>query len=561
MIVWRQGDETGGRFYRLLVCPKPDGTVFTFDEDGRAKKETYSNGLIRDFVYTSNQTVISGSNGINITYNLNGFGEVAEYKLQNGENNKDYSYTYDSDGNITTISLNGSLQQTFTYNSSNELVRVDDAAINKTVTYDYDYVGNITSVKTYIYTTGTLGTPLTTQNYTYNSQNQRTDLGYDANGNMTSLNGFDFTWDGRKLSSAICTDTNISYTYNHNGIRTSKTVNGTTIIYTVDVNNNVIEQTDGTNTIKFVYDSSSSPIYMEYNGVIYYYEENLQGDIVAILDANGNTVVEYSYDIWGKLLGITGELADTLGVSNPLRYRGYYYDTEIGLYYLQSRYYSPDLMRFISQDDPALSNDQGQPLGSNLYVYCLNNPVMNIDPTGESLTVILVCAAIGAIVGGLAGYGLSRILKVPKGKRWKYVLGGAVIGAVIGGCIGYAVGAAGSSGIVLWSGGGVKGAGGHAAKFAAENGLKTLEMTRKGKLLTKMNSAAVKILGKNNGYKFMKPFWNAASKQFVKSAAGKQVYVNVFISVSQFSDASVFAKIEYEIVRSLGMKIIWHFVK
>ena len=108
----------------------------------------------------------------------------------------------------------------------------------------------------------------------------------------------------------------------------------------------------------------------------------MQGDIVAILDANGNTVVEYTYDIWGELVSITGSLADTIGAINPLRYRGYYYDTETGLYYLQSRYYSPNLMRFISQDDVKLSNDQGEPLGSNLYAYCLNNPVMNSDPTG-----------------------------------------------------------------------------------------------------------------------------------------------------------------------------------
>ena len=303
---------------KLTSTTKPDGTVFTFDEDDRAKKETYSNGLVRDFSYTSNQTVISGSNGITVTYNLNSFGEVAEYKLQNGENNKDYSYTYDSDGNITTILLNGSLQQTFTYNSSNELVRVDDAVVNKTVTYEYDYVGNITAVKTYAYTTGALGAPLTTRNYTYNSQNQRTDLSYDTNGNMTGLNGYAFTWTGRRLSSAVNADTNIAYTYNHNGIRTSKTVNGTAIIYTVDEKNNVIEQTDGTNTIKYVYDSNSSPIYMVFNDVTYYYEKNLQGDIVAILD-------------------------DTLGVANPLRYRGYYYDTESELYYLQSRYYSPEI--------------------------------------------------------------------------------------------------------------------------------------------------------------------------------------------------------------------------
>ena len=287
--------------------------------------------------------------------------------MQNGENNKNYSYTYDSNENITTISLNGSLQQTFTYNSSNELVRVDDAVVNKTITYDYDYVGNITSVKTYIYTIGTLGTPITTQNYTYNSQNQRTDLSYDLGGNMTALNGYTFGWTNRKLTSATSENNSISYTYNHNGIRTSKTVNGVTTNYTVDENNNIIEQTDGTNTIKFVYDSSNSPIYFTYNNTTYYYEKNLQGDIVAILDANGNTVVEYTYDIWGKLENITGSLADTLGITNPLRYRGYYYDTETELYYLQSRYYSPDLMRFISQDDPVFSNSQGEPLGSNLY--------------------------------------------------------------------------------------------------------------------------------------------------------------------------------------------------
>ena len=265
---------------------------------------------------------------------------------------------------------------------------MDDKVSNKSVTYVYDFVGNITAVKTYLYTTGALGSPLTTQSYTYNSQNRRTDLGYDASGNLTSLNGYTFTWSGRRLTAAVNANTDISYTYNHNGIRTSKTVNGTTTYYEVDENNNVVKQYElvndaETNVIEFVYDSSNSPIYFTYNNATYYYEKNLQGDIVAILDSSGNTVVEYTYDIWGKSVSITGSLADTVGTINPLRYRGYYYDTETGLYYLQSRYYSPDLMRFISQDDPVFSNAQGEPLGSNLYVYCLNNPVMNIDTDGK----------------------------------------------------------------------------------------------------------------------------------------------------------------------------------
>lgn len=120
--------------------------------------------------------------------------------------------------------------------------------------------------------------------------------------------------------------------------------------------------------------------------------------------------------------------------------------------------------------------------------------------------------------------------------------------------------AAGSSGIVLWSGEGMNGVGGVAQNFAIKNGLKTLEMTKKGKLLSVMDKVAKKTLGSSKGYKFMKPLWSAASKQFVKSGA-KSEFVNVFISVSQFSENSIFAKIEYQAVRELGVKIIWHFIK
>ena len=367
----------------LTSTARSDGTLYTFDKDGKIEKETFANGLVRNFAYTSNQTVVTGSNGVTATYNMNAFGEVSEYKLQNGESNKSYSYTYDSDGNITSISLNGSLRQRFSYNWSKELSRVDDAVANKSVTYGYDYVGNIIEIRTYAYSSGDLSDLIDLKRYTYDSQNRRTDLGYDANGNINEFNGNALIWSGRRLTEVADVNNSILYTYNHNGIRTSKNVNGVVVNYTVDENNNITEQTDGTNTMKFVYDSSGSPVYFIYNDTTYYYEKNLQGDIVAILDGSGNTVVEYSYDIWGKLLNISGTLTTSVGAANPLRYRGYYYDSETGFYYLQSRYYSPDLMRFISQDDPVLSNLQGEPLGSNLYVYCLNNPVMNSDPTGE----------------------------------------------------------------------------------------------------------------------------------------------------------------------------------
>ena len=110
------------------------------------------------------------------------------------------------------------------------------------------------------------------------------------------------------------------------------------------------ETTTQTETLEFTYDASGVPQTVTCGENTYLYVTNLQGDVVAILDAAGNTVVQYSYDAWGKILDTTGSMADTLGVDNPLRYRGYVYDTETELYYLQSRYYDPEICRFINAD-------------------------------------------------------------------------------------------------------------------------------------------------------------------------------------------------------------------
>ena len=134
-------------------------------------------------------------------------------------------------------------------------------------------------------------------------------------------------------------------------------------------------------TVDYVYDSNGAPVYMTLNGTTYYYQKNLQGDIIGIVDSDNVEVVTYSYDAWGKLLSISGPLASTVGEANHLRYRGYYYDTESGLYYLQSRYYDPEIGRFISKDDPIFHEDETG-VAANLYAYCDNNPIMNEDPSG-----------------------------------------------------------------------------------------------------------------------------------------------------------------------------------
>ena len=120
---------------------------------------------------------------------------------------------------------------------------------------------------------------------------------------------------------------------------------------------------------------------MKYNGVQYWYQKNMQGDVVRILNASGAEVVSYAYDAWGKVLSVSGSLSSTVGAANPFRYRGYYYDTETGWYYLNTRYYDPNVGRFLSPDTILGAN--GGLMGYNLYAYCNNNPVNHIDPTGE----------------------------------------------------------------------------------------------------------------------------------------------------------------------------------
>ena len=188
-------------------------------------------------------------------------------------------------------------------------------------------------------------------------------------------------------------DLNI-YTYNADGLRTSKDIEGivTQFIYADGV---LLGQKTGNNTLLFLYDENGNKFGFIYNGAYYYYDINLQGDVVGIYNSNGVKVVTYEYDPWGVITNITDTSGISIGTINPIRYRGYYYDNETGFYYLQSRYYDPNICRFINADG-YVSTGQGV-LGYNMFAYCNNNPVNNIDPTGTSLS------AIGIFTGILAG--------------------------------------------------------------------------------------------------------------------------------------------------------------
>jgi len=178
-----------------------------------------------------------------------------------------------------------------------------------------------------------------------------------------------------------------------------------------------------------------TPYALKYNGTLYYYVTNLQGDILHIVDASGAAVVSYTYSPYGKPLSTTGTLASTLGVDNPLRYRGYYYDTDSGLYYLQSRYYDPELCRFLNADSPGYLGADGSLLSYNLFAYCENNPVIFQDSSGNSaILATLGIMAIGGVIGAVVSAVSSAITQkaLTGSVNWKSVGVSAATGFVSG---------------------------------------------------------------------------------------------------------------------------------
>ena len=218
----------------------------------------------------------------------------------------------------------------------------------------------------------------------------------------------------------------INYTYNADGVRIGKS-GAKTAAYTV-CGTQILSENNGSNTTYYLYDENGSPVGLTYKGTTYYYRKNLQWDIINITDSTGAKVVTYTYNAWGKIMSMTGNME--LAVNNPFRYRGYYYDVESGLYYLNSRYYDPQTGRFINADDTYfLIIDQGTLIQYNLFSYCHNNPTNMTDINGN-IPFFVITGIIGAIAGGIIGYATTG--------SWQ----GAVAGVAIGGAIGLTGGAA-----------------------------------------------------------------------------------------------------------------------
>ena len=353
----------------------------------------------------------------------------------NGLSTHDRWYTYDNVGNILTecrwiSSSSKPVQESYTYDAKNQLVRHDSVTQNCTYTYAYDAGGNITSKKIYAYTTDSLTgkAPTETINYTYGNDAWKDELTsykgeaieYDKIGNPTLYRGWGMTWQGRQLTKAV-KDKTVTFTYDSEGIRTSKSDGTNTTKYLLN-GTQILAQKTGSTTLSFFYDQQGNRVAMADGGnKFYYYIYNVQGDVIALADAStGKLAATYSYDAWGKCT-VTNASGYTIGTQNPFRYRGYYYDSETSLYYLQTRYYDPDTGRFINADVFA-STDMRSTLSANMFSYCQNNPIIHADSQGNSATLA------GAIAGGFFG----AFDAICSGGSIEQVLNCAVVGAMTG---------------------------------------------------------------------------------------------------------------------------------
>ena len=234
---------------------------------------------------------------------------------------------------------------------------------------------------------------------------------------------------GRQLSSMQKDGTSLSFAYSDAGLRTEKTVNGATRRYIWN-SGRLMADVGASDAFYFHYSSGGELIGYTYKTADTETEcilvKNQQGDVERVISADGTVLASYTYDAWGSVLTAEG----TLAAANPIRYRGYYYDAETGLYYLQSRYYDPATGRFINAD--SLLNGKAGTLGFNLFAYCGNNPVNNEDLKGDLFGTIC-----GGIIGGLIGAISGAVSAAIQGKS---IVAGAVTGGAAGALIGAACG-------------------------------------------------------------------------------------------------------------------------
>ena len=299
-------------------------------------------------------------------------------------------YEHNDKGQITGVYENETLVLRYKYNNYGQLVEAINYMNGTTEKYTYDMYNNIQKVD--LYDSESISV-LKSDYYVYNDREYSDRLSkyngesilYDEIGNpLEYINGISLTWTGRWLDTVNGHEVAANYTYSSSGVRTSKEVNGEKTIFFYDGKDVVAEERNG-ECIWYIYDDTTEVIGFIYKDQDYYYIKNTTKDVLSIVDNTGNVICSYSYDAWGKVTDICGDTF--IANMNPYRYKSYYYDMETGWYFLQTRYYDPEIRRFISMDDA--SDVADEEIDPNLYAYCCGDPVNLSDPTGEAAKIAI----------------------------------------------------------------------------------------------------------------------------------------------------------------------------
>lgn len=370
--------------------------VTSSDENKKISYEIYSQ-LCKKDILNSYQDEMSDTK---ISYNINAYGE-----------NKKYEYIYDLSGNITEIKLDGNRIYEYAYDVHGRLVKELDYVNSTGCVYGYTSTGNV--VAKHLKKINSDGSLTNIQDIKYSYENgdwadQLTKYGnqkitYDSVGNPVKYHdGKKFEWiRGRELSKIILSDdSDVTYEYNQNGLRTHKETNITSTDYEWDekklIRETVTYKLSGRKyDIWYYYDGNGDIAGFEYNEISemnqelnrksIYYEKNMQGDVIGLIDSTGAKIASYAYDAWGNVVDtVCYEKNEIPYALNHITYRGYYFDNESGFYYLQSRYYDAEVGRFINADDVFIIKSKGKDVyKDNMYIYCNSNPVINLDCTGR----------------------------------------------------------------------------------------------------------------------------------------------------------------------------------
>ncbi|MDD6212329.1 MAG: hypothetical protein PUB22_04200, partial [Clostridiales bacterium] len=403
---WQVGDQparsesytyhsTDGSLKRM-VTGMGETIQYTYDALKRPSAQTGSK-ITRKFTYVDLSSTRTTAQIKDLTYDYGGT-----------QNARSYHYTYDGNGNLSGIQINGTETASYVYDSSGQLTEENLPEQGLRYEYTYDAFGNITQVEAW---EEDESTPFLSRTYTYgNSQwlDQLTGwdnhtISYDEAGNplnwYSGEKDWSLSWEGKTLAGASsASGDTITFSYDMDGQRSRKVVNGVTHQYLMQGTNVVYDACNG-HCLEFIYDNVGQPYGFYYDGTPYYYVINQQGDVEKILNSQGSELVTYIYNAWGKPISIQDTSPNQIGSINPIRYRGYYYDSETGLYYVSSRYYDPEIGRFISPD--TIDVLTATPMGltdKNLYAYCDNNPVVRVDCGGDFWETTFDVISLGASI-------------------------------------------------------------------------------------------------------------------------------------------------------------------